>query len=331
MTSPSDNDYDTCQPLSWHDTKHVIAFGDSYTFVQGTHGHPKYSFIGSYLPDAFGFTPERLLANRICQESSSPNSRGPNWIEYLTGCAVEDGLHSPLDSKVQLWDFAFAGANTTEALLPLHHPFTTSLVNQTQQFLQYGDSVLRKHAGLDPSNALVAIWIGINDVIDAHLLNKTSPEFYAEIINAIFGQSVLPLVDAGYKNFLLLNVPPLDQSPLNKMQFQGQLDATLIDTWNNELQAQASVFSDMHQGIRTIVFDTNTVLNRTLKEPSEYGIKNTKESFDAMEQRPQAVKDVSTIDSLSASDYFWFDSAHIGTKAHKALANAVGKFLHDGF
>ncbi|KAH7128959.1 hypothetical protein EDB81DRAFT_906730 [Dactylonectria macrodidyma] len=331
MTSLSKSNPAARQPFSWHDTKHVIAFGDSYTFVQGTHGHPNYSFIGNYLPDAFGFTPERLLENRIFQDSSSPKSRGPNWIEYLTGCAVEDGQHSPLDSKVQLWDFAFAGANTTETLLPLHHPFTTSLVNQTQQFLTYADSVLRQHAGLDLSKALVVIWIGINDVIDAHILKKTSPEFYAEIIKIIFGQSVLPLVEAGYKNFLILNVPPLDKSPLNQVQFQGQLDGTLIDTWNSELQKQADIFSEKHQGTRAIVFDTNTVLNRTLKEPSAYEIKNTTESFDAMNQLLQAVKDVTTIDSLSASDYFWFDSAHIGTKPHKALADAVHTFLCDKF
>lgn len=93
-----------------------MAFGDSYTYVQGTNGYPKYSFIGSYLPGDFAFTPERLLENRISQNYTSQSAGGPNWIEYLTGCAVEDGYHSPLDCDVQLWDFAFAGANIAEAL-----------------------------------------------------------------------------------------------------------------------------------------------------------------------------------------------------------------------
>ncbi|KAK7433015.1 hypothetical protein QQZ08_000488 [Neonectria magnoliae] len=192
--------------FSWHDTKHVIAFGDTY--VQGTNRYPKYSFIGSNLPGDFAFPPERLLENRIVQNYYSQSAGGPNWIEHLTGCAVEDGQHSPLDGDVQLWDFAVAGANTAETLLPAHHPFIIPLVNQTQQFLEHGDSVLRQHAGLDPSKTLVVIWIGINDVIDAQLLNKTSPEFYAKITQTIFAQSVFPLVEAGYDDFFIMNLPP---------------------------------------------------------------------------------------------------------------------------
>lgn len=42
-----------------------IAFGDSYTYVQGTHGHQNYSFIG----DAFNFAFDEhtLLSNKIVQ------------------------------------------------------------------------------------------------------------------------------------------------------------------------------------------------------------------------------------------------------------------------
>jgi hypothetical protein len=49
--------------FDWQSVEHVYAFGDSYSFVQGTRGHANYSFIG----DAFNlsFTPAGLLSTEI--------------------------------------------------------------------------------------------------------------------------------------------------------------------------------------------------------------------------------------------------------------------------
>lgn len=93
-----------------------LAFGDSYTFVQGTHGHQNFSFIGDYLPQNFAYTPQDLLSNRIVQNFTGTAEGGPNWVEFLTGCGVHKGLHSPLLCKKQLWDFAFAGADVSDSL-----------------------------------------------------------------------------------------------------------------------------------------------------------------------------------------------------------------------
>lgn len=34
-------------PFDWRETRHLISFGDSYTYVQGTHGHVNSSFVCS--------------------------------------------------------------------------------------------------------------------------------------------------------------------------------------------------------------------------------------------------------------------------------------------
>lgn len=46
-----------------------IAFGDSYTYVQGTHGHQNYSFIGDQLN--FVYDAQTLLSNKIVQNQVS--------------------------------------------------------------------------------------------------------------------------------------------------------------------------------------------------------------------------------------------------------------------
>ncbi len=84
-----------------------LAFGDSYTFVQGTLGHQNYSFIGD--AQKYSFTASQLLSDSIVLNQTSAG--GPNWVEYLTGCYSGP----PLNCKKQLWDFAFAGADVSTA------------------------------------------------------------------------------------------------------------------------------------------------------------------------------------------------------------------------
>lgn len=46
-----------------------IAFGDSYTFVQGTNGYPGYSFIGdqlNYAYDADTLLTDKIVQNQVC-------------------------------------------------------------------------------------------------------------------------------------------------------------------------------------------------------------------------------------------------------------------------
>ena len=105
---------ETKNRFNWHSTKALLAFGDSYTYVQGLLGHPNYTYIGNNFD--ISFTPEKLFSNRIVQNQTSTAEGGPNWVEFLTGCGVKPGLTDPRTCKVQLWDFAFAGANTEEVM-----------------------------------------------------------------------------------------------------------------------------------------------------------------------------------------------------------------------
>jgi len=46
-----------------------LAFGDSYTYVQGTDGLQNYSFIGDL--QNYTFTPQQLLSDQIVQNQVS--------------------------------------------------------------------------------------------------------------------------------------------------------------------------------------------------------------------------------------------------------------------
>ena len=259
------------QPFNWADTKYLIAFGDSYTYVQGTHGHQNYSFIGDAFD--FSFNASELLSDRIVQNQTATAEGGPNWVEYITGCGLKPGLTNPRDCEKQLWDFAFAGSDISTEYTPLHHNFTVSLVNQTKQFELYANPVLSKF--VNPAESLVAIWIGINDIGDSDEDEVDFPTFYNELHETLF-QSVQGIYDLGYKNYLFMKLPPLNRTPPNLIRAAGPLpNATMIQWFDQALSNHSAAFHTEHPDTEVMVFDTTTFLNYVLDHPTEYGIKNT--------------------------------------------------------
>ncbi|KAJ4332361.1 hypothetical protein N0V87_008469 [Didymella glomerata] len=169
--------------FSWKKTKSLIAFGDSYTYVQGLKGHPNYTYIGDNFD--ISFTPAELFSNRIVQNLTATASGGPVWTEWITSCGVKPGLTDPRQCDRQLWDFAYAGSNTNTVLTPLHWNHTVSLERQIDQFEKYGDPALQK--ALKRRDALVAVWIGINDINDLVKLrgkNATFAPLYETVVSA---------------------------------------------------------------------------------------------------------------------------------------------------
>ncbi|PSR82843.1 lysophospholipase A [Coniella lustricola] len=319
-SSPVSRNHSTT-PFDWDETKYVIAFGDSYTYAQGTLGYANSTFIGSNLN--ISFTPQQLLSDRIQQEDvDSTANRGPNWIEDITQCGTKEGLTDPRTCPVQLWDFAFGGADITVEYLPLHHNWSVQLVNQTAQFLDYGQPVLKDF--VDADKTLVAVWIGINDIGDSDELAVDFPTFYDEDITAMFEQSITPVYNAGYKKWLFMNLPPLNRSPPNLVRAAGPLpNATMIDWWDESLQSHADAFAAAHEDASVMIFDANTFLNGVLDNATEYGFTNTTGYCPEYDQ-PLPVEQYGC---LPLYDYFWYNTGHLTTHTHSVIAAELEKFL----
>ena len=150
--------------FSWSHISHVLAFGDSYTYVQGIDGRQNYSYIGDALN--YSYTPEQLLSDGIVQNQIGTSAGGPNWVEYLSSCysglpagcngSMANSTRKVSSRQKQLWDFAFAGADISEDYLPLHHNYTVALDRQIEQWNIYA----RPYLPVKPEEGLAAIWIG---------------------------------------------------------------------------------------------------------------------------------------------------------------------------
>ncbi|KAF2187500.1 carbohydrate esterase family 16 protein [Zopfia rhizophila CBS 207.26] len=309
------------KPFSWKTTESLIAFGDSYTYVLGTLGRTNYSFIGDL--QKLAFTPEQLLSNSIVQNQTGTAEGGPNWVEYLTGCGVTPGLTKPMECEIQLWDFAFAGADISEEFTPLHHNYTVMLDKQIEQFINYGDPVLSTF--LDKSKALVTSWIGINDVSDSAKYNVSFPDFYNKLQTRHF-ELMEKVYRLGYKNFLFMNLPPLHRRPNLVFSPNSSVNTTMVQWFNTALSNQANAFEKAHSDATVMVFDVNKVLNSVLDEPEKWGFKNATGYCKAYNQ-PDILTNPEKYECLPQSEYVWFDSGHLTWKTHEVFTRFLRDFL----
>ncbi|KAL4897856.1 hypothetical protein BDV59DRAFT_198119 [Aspergillus ambiguus] len=310
------------EKFDWDSTKYLLAFGDSYTYVQGTHGHQNYSFIGDQLN--FEYDAHTLLSNKIVQNQTGTAEGGPNWVEFLTRCGVKEGLTSPMACKRQLWDFAFAGADISVEYTPLHHNYTVSLVNQVTQYREYGHAALQ-HV-VDPRKTLVAIWIGINDINDSARYAVDFPAFYNELMATLF-DSARVLYTLGYRSYLFMNLPPLDRTESNQKAASPSPNATQITWFNEALQQHADRFAGTHRDTNVLVYDVHTVLGDMMDHPSQYGIVNTTNYCRGYDQPDIDWNYRAYGCPTPLNTYFWFNSGHLTSHVHKKLAAALEKAL----
>jgi phospholipase/lecithinase/hemolysin len=120
---------------------------------------------------------------------------------------------------------------------------------------------------------------------------------------------VQKLYDAGARNFLFINVPAFERSPLMAGQGSSRLSAetAAIKSFNSALASSAASFKANHAGVSFWVYDSYSAFTTLLNSPTKYGF-----------------KDATT---YGQSGSFWGDSLHPASAAHVILGKQVGDLL----
>lgn len=230
-------------------------------------------------------------------------------MQYLTGCAVERGEYLPAECDVQLWDFAYAGACYSDEFAPPHHPDTVQMVNQTRQYLNWADPVIGP--GMDKSKALVAVWIGINDLVDVAKEGVDVDQVYEAIITAMFAESIQWLYDAGYHHFVFLNQPPRERGPGNLGNPNPRPSRAMSESWNESLDRLNKEFRRTHRDATSLVYDVHGLFNKVLDAPGEYGFHNIT-NFCPGKGNESVLTDPEQFGCTAPIEgYFWWDSGHM--------------------
>jgi phospholipase/lecithinase/hemolysin len=236
-------------------------------------------------------SPSNPLGNPPYPGFTSAN--GPNWVDFLT---VRYNA-----STLLTYNLGFGGATVDSALVYPYRPDVVSLKQQVndefmptyassrrQRQQQYADLRRRRRhtpAGVAPewtsSDALFAIWIGINDVGMSFRQGRDATAILNRRIFAEFRTLVATLVDAGARNFVFVNVPAIDRSPgtVAAGPETARLEKDDVEAFNALMGDLAEEVKRRESGANVWLFDANGLFGRVMDDPEVYlqtqGYRNT--------------------------------------------------------
>lgn len=184
-------------------------------------------------------------------------------------------------SVLQTYNLAYGGATVDSDLVAPYDPSVVSLKEQIRtEFLPgyTGESPAAPGApAWSGADSVFAVWIGINDVGNSWSLEAARRDaLYAQIFDlyaALAGQ----LVAAGARNLVLIDVPPVDRSPLTTGQGPdaqaGEREA--IALWNGRVTDLAAGLRAAHagdddDGVNVWTYSSSASFGAALDDPTVF-------------------------------------------------------------
>ncbi|KAJ7758241.1 hypothetical protein B0H16DRAFT_1720846 [Mycena metata] len=316
--------------------RYWFPFGDSYTTTGfDPSGHLALPTVGNPLgnPPFPGFTGgggenfvgfDTITYNKstiltynyayVCTKPLSENHR-------LAG--AETGL---------LRTYAYGGATINGTLVAPYLPTVLSLIDQVHEFLA-GAGTKPVTSPWTSANSLFTVWIGINDLGNSFsepgdrsaFSDLLLEEYFTQVqelvrrlqafrvsTSRLFSPSLKIVANSavGGKNFLFINVPPMERTPL---MIAGQnatglaLLKSVILTYNSKLATKVVSFKANNTGVKTWLWDAHTEFNTILDNPTQYGF------VDAV--------------SFGNTGDFWGNNYHPSSPAHQIFAQQISALM----
>lgn len=242
--------------------------------------------ISRYLPAVFGgshwHAQESVKNIVIFGDSYSKLNHDETWVGHL-----ERRLRNR-NNEVEIHNFAFPGATVEDDL--------------SKQLSQFFRLFPKKNSPselpvLDANRTTYFIFMGINDC------GRTDSYDLEPIVECILDTVHELYVKAGARNFVFVNVPPIDRSP-------QALDAGLSDeieervkAWNELFQAQVTEFGASNKEATVLLFSSHQVSTEVLDDPLEF--------------------DFSEDDPTTEGGGIWVDDLHMTTEVHDVFAERL--------
>lgn len=212
-------------------------------------------------------------------------SNGPTWVEQFAaslGLAADSIYFGGTN-------YAFGGGLTKG-----DSPYGTPSLHAQVGMYQGGNPAA------DP-DALYIVWSGANDPL---LGGQTDPTVSAQNVK----DAIAALAQAGAKQFLVVNMPALGDTPLLKGT-PGEVGANLFSAgFNAALEAGLQDLEGTY-GVTVHRLDSHALFKDMLAEPDKYGFTNV-------------MTDAVTDGVWDGADYLFWDTVHPTTAGHAAIAQA---------
>jgi phospholipase/lecithinase/hemolysin len=291
----------------------VIVFGDSLS-DDGNVAHRVRDTVGfSYPSSNFNYSDYRFTDDT--NTSPAANLYVGTWHEQLEKTFLSLPLaKNSLDGGT---DYAFGGATTkngTQERTLEDNPFPFaggSLAVTIDNMGKQVDDYLATHPA-DP-NALYVVWGGGNDLFDNH-----SAQSVVDTANRV-GGLITRLANAGARNFLVPNVPPLGAVPnsLGDPTRVAELDFASFSyrAWlYSIINSVTNGFAQRGITIHVYNLDVWLDLIRFLGQPANYNFVNTTDPAQGAS-------------GVNPDQYLFWDDIHPTTAGHHQLANEANRLL----
>lgn len=169
-------------------------------------------------------------------------------------------------SLLLTYNFAASGATVDNSLV-------TSSIDVVSQV---EDGFIPNYSGTnqnwDAESTLFGFFIGINDIGKSYI-NGNSTELHPLIFDK-YEKLVEEVYEAGARNFLFLNVPPLERMPrTTQSSAAGEripLEKAAVADWNNRLGVFVNDLRDAHRDVTVFQYDTYGLFDRVMDTPERY-------------------------------------------------------------
>lgn len=289
----------------------LYAFGDSLSDLGNTYnalgGHGADSAIYSLV--GYTASPDRYDDGRW--------SNGPVWVEHLN-----DQLGLPAlqrnkgDQALTLGtNFAYGGSTTGSGS-------TDGILHNLQT--QIGDYV--SLAGSGSASALYSVWSGGNDVIyyvmDGQPNTPAGIDQLTTTMAANITTALTTLYNAGARQFLVPNLPPLGDKPSFVNTPNKMFANDIVSSYNPKLEQALVDFRAAHTEAKLASWDDFSQFDAMLTDPAFYGFTNeTDAAFSSSGAYP------GTVVADPNKHVFW-DSTHPTAAGHALLGDFAYEALN---
>jgi phospholipase/lecithinase/hemolysin len=255
----------------------IVAFGDSLSDTGNV-----YAATGQTQPAP----PNEYSPGRF--------ANGPVWVEYL---ASDMHVPAPTPSIAGGTDYAWGGAQTGTGtvllggLLPV-----PNIGTQISQYLS---------AHTPSPTQLFTIWGGANDV-----LFGTQPNPLTSVSNIV--QDITALAQAGGKQFMVLNLPLLNEIPLaSTLSAAQQAGLAQFSLAFNQLLGPTLGQLQQSLGVQISLVDVNSLFNAAVANPAQFGFTN--------------VTTPAINSSLDGTGLLFWDAEHPTTEADQLIGGLAAQ------
>ncbi|CZR68815.1 uncharacterized protein PAC_18715 [Phialocephala subalpina] len=293
----------------WQSIKYAYIFGDSWTDT-------------AFDPKGTQPSPEAPLGNPDFPGRNAANAT--NWVGFLTTQYNA--------SLLQTYNLASSGATLDNDVVP-GYPMSMSLQVYQRFMPHYADA---HSPPWKASDTLFIMFAGIVDSImmngrkdpdDLSNMNGNLTRVYSKLLNSLYG--------AGARNFLLLNVPPMERTWQPEDIGQEIKDKFKSDVAvYNERVRKAAEELNTFEGTNVWLFDTNTLFNQALDNPTSFaqtsGILNTTTPCGNYASGTPTTDYYDPVCDIPVNQYFWLNGLHPTYPIHDVLAEQLVKLLEKG-